>query len=48
MSLYELESMVRTLAKMDDTKPDSPTDEEWEDATQALAAATANLPDVRI
>lgn len=48
MSLYELESMVRSLPELDISKPIEPTDDEWEEASALLASATANLPDVRI
>jgi len=44
MSLYELESLMRALAPKDKT----PTDEEWDNAQELLAQATAGMSDVRI
>lgn len=45
MSLYELESMWRN---MNPPKTKEPTDEEWEEGMDLIAAATAAMPDVRL
>jgi hypothetical protein len=44
MSMYELESMMRSLKP----KTNEPTDAEWEAGQDMLADAVANLPDVRL
>jgi exonuclease VII small subunit len=46
MSLYELESLMRSLAPPNADL--DPTDDEWEEGQNLLAAAVAHLPDVRL
>jgi hypothetical protein len=48
MSLYELESMMRAIPQLDGRAVVEPTDEEWSNAEDLLAKATAGLADVRL
>lgn len=44
MSLYELETMWRNM----NSAANEPSDEEWEEAQDIWAEATAAMPDVRL
>lgn len=46
MSLYELESLMRSLDPK--TSGYDPTEEEWEEAHDILAAAISHLPDMKV